>query len=237
VQVGVYNVGVGATGNDPLHPGREMNDFERGSRIVGGAMGVVSAPFSAGGRVLSNDALTFPNAARNTVRNLDEIFRPPSNPPLAPAGNVPGRFGTRIFTGKTPVEKMGEPMEISISADEANLEHIHKGRQAPYGGTRAREIILENDTIFVRVHGEKNQTRSWMMRAKDIEGLTARQIKDKFALPELPKYISDVYVPKGTRIITGKVALQKGWGKGGGIQYELKDELPTSAWKNRRLLK
>lgn len=159
LQVGAYNIGVCGSGNDPLHPGRQMSGFERGSRIVGGTLGAASAPFSPGGRAFANDALAFPNAARNTVRNLDEVFRPPSNPPLAPAGNVPGRFGTRIFTNKTPIQKMGEPMEISISADEANLDHITSGKKPPYGATRARDIVLDKETVFVRVHGEDNQTR------------------------------------------------------------------------------
>lgn len=76
-----------------------------------------------------------------------------------------------------------------------------------------------------------------MMRKEDIEGLTAQQIKDKFALPELPKYVSDVHVPKGTRMVVGTVAEQKGWGRGGAIEYETKDVfLPKSAFRNRRLL-
>ncbi len=73
VQVGAYNVGVGASGTDPLHPNREMSNLERGSRIVGGTMGVASAPFSAGGQTLSNDALAFLNAARSVVDNFNDI--------------------------------------------------------------------------------------------------------------------------------------------------------------------
>ncbi len=73
MQIGAYNIGVGAGGTDPLHPGREMSSLERGSRIIGGTMGVASAPFSTGGRALANDALALPNAARNTGSNLDDI--------------------------------------------------------------------------------------------------------------------------------------------------------------------
>jgi len=46
MQVGAYNIGVGAGGTDPLHPGREMSNLERGSRIIGGTLGVASAPLS-----------------------------------------------------------------------------------------------------------------------------------------------------------------------------------------------
>jgi len=46
MQVEAYNIGVGAGGTDPLHPGREMSNLERGSRIIGGTLGVASAPLS-----------------------------------------------------------------------------------------------------------------------------------------------------------------------------------------------
>jgi len=88
----------------------------------------------------------------------------------------------------------------------------------------------------VRVHGEGNKARSWMMRAEEIGGLTPRQIQQKFALPELPTHVSDVHVPAGTRIRVGTVGAQKGWGAGGGIQYELLERLPESAFQNTRAL-
>lgn len=70
-----------------------------------------------------------------------------------------------------------------------------------------------------------------------IEGLTPQQIKDKFALPELPTHISDIYVPAGTHITVGRTAAQEGWGKGGGTQYELIDRLPDAVFRNTRPLK
>lgn len=78
-----------------------------------------------------------------------------------------------------------------LSAEEANIPFIKDGKLPPYAeGTRARIIQLQRDRVLVRVHGEGNQPRSWMMRPEQIEGLTAQQIKDKFALPELPSYVS-----------------------------------------------
>ncbi|WP_019553471.1 hypothetical protein [Propionispira raffinosivorans] len=40
--------------------------------------------------------------------------------------------------------------------------------------------------------------------AKDIEGLTPKQIQDKFALPNTPKYVCDVELEKGTHIRVGE---------------------------------
>jgi hypothetical protein len=106
VQVGGYNLGVGASGTDPLNPNREMSSLERGTRIVGGTMGVASAPFSPGGRVFANNALSAPNRVRDAVNNLDDIFKPPTNPPFAPAGNVLNKFtfgNRRIFNSSEPI--------------------------------------------------------------------------------------------------------------------------------------
>jgi hypothetical protein len=57
-------------------------------------------------------------------------------------------------------------------------------------------------------------------------------------LPELPTYISDVYVSAGTKLTIGKVAQVKSWGNGGGIQYEImtKNKLPEEAFRNMRKL-
>jgi filamentous hemagglutinin len=44
-----------------------------------------------------------------------------------------------------------------------------------------------------------------MMRKEAIEGLTPEQIQRKYSLPAKPTYISDVNVPAGIRIRTGKV--------------------------------
>jgi len=125
-----------------------------------------------------------------------------------------------------------------LSAEEANVPHVILGRRPPYAcGTRARNIVLREERVFVRVHGENNQARSWMMRAKDIEGLSPIEIQQKYALPELPKYVSYVHVPAGTRIRVGIAGAQVDWGYGGGTQYELLEKIPNDAFRNRRLLK
>ena len=73
--------------------------------------------------------------------------------------------------------------------------------------------------------------RSWMMKREAIEGLTPQQIQSKYALPEVPTHMSDVYVPAGTRIRTGIVNPVFD-GVGNAIQYQLLDRLPTSAFRN-----
>jgi hypothetical protein len=124
-----------------------------------------------------------------------------------------------------------------LSSEEANAPHIEKGNRPPYTeGSRTRDIVLIKDRVLARVHGEGNQARSWTMRQEEIEGLSAPEIKDKFALPELPEYVSDVNVPKNTRLRVGTTGRQDGWGEGGGTQYELMDRIPEENFVNRRRL-
>lgn len=55
---------------------------------------------------------------------------------------------------------------------------------------------------------------SWVMRADDIKGLTPLEIQDKFALPNVPKYVCDVELDAGTHIRVREVNPLSGWGKG-----------------------
>jgi hypothetical protein len=126
---------------------------------------------------------------------------------------------------------------VERTAQEVNAPFVEKGWKPPYAAnTPVQEFVTAEETVFVRVHGEGNMARSWMMRASDIEGLTAAQIKDKFALPELPKFVSEVHVPAGTNVRVGTVAAQEGWGQGGATQYELLQRLPESAFTNTKPL-
>lgn len=59
------------------------------------------------------------------------------------------------------------------------------------------------------------------MKADDIRGLTPSQIQDKFALPAIPKFITDVKLPAGTIVRMGIVNPLDGWGNGGGVQFDL----------------
>lgn len=107
-----------------------------------------------------------------------------------------------------------------------------EGWSPPYKpGTRVTEFTNTVNDVYVRVHGETNMARSWMMKPEAIEGLTPAQIKSKFALPELPTFMSEVSVPAGTRIRTGIVNPVFG-GVGNATQYELLQRLPTSAFNN-----
>ncbi|MBC1921989.1 pre-toxin TG domain-containing protein [Listeria grayi] len=95
--------------------------------------------------------------------------------------------------------------------------------QPPYTPkTVAQEVTLLEDTKFVRVYDgvESGLYGGWVMRAEDVKGLTPLQIQEKFALPQLPDFIGEVTLPKGSTIRAGEVNPLFG-NKGGGFQFDM----------------
>jgi hypothetical protein len=89
--------------------------------------------------------------------------------------------------------------------------------------SKVQEIELEEDTVFCRVYDGVNSGMygGWVMKPSDIEGLNHEQIQDKFALPQKPRFMCDVMLPKGTKLRAGECNPLEGWGKGGGTQFDL----------------
>ncbi|EAE0010295.1 hypothetical protein G7175_000699 [Listeria monocytogenes] len=85
--------------------------------------------------------------------------------------------------------------------------------------TVVQEIKLLEETKFVRVYDgvDSGLYGGWVMRVEDIKGLTPLQIKEKFALPQLPKYIGEVTF---STIRAGEVNPIFG-SKGGGFQFDM----------------
>jgi outer membrane autotransporter protein len=102
-------------------------------------------------------------------------------------------------------------------------------------GTSVTLIRLTQTQQFVRFYNPTDPTNpssaigSWMMRASEIRGLTAAQIRDKFALPALPTNMVQVIVPTGYALYTGIAAPIAGWGDGGGLQNRAMANKPPSA--------
>ncbi|GEM_PF-479547 len=142
---------------------------------------------------------------------------------------------------RNDVGKLSETKQYDIEVSLSDIEYKNKkeltaeevnqwwfdeaGYSPPYKEeTPVYEITLTEKTKFVRVYREDkgNRVRSWIMKEEQIEGLTAAQIKDKFALPIEPTHVCDVNVPANTKIRVGTAAEQPGFGgKGGSIQFDL----------------
>jgi len=94
---------------------------------------------------------------------------------------------------------------------------------SPYKPNKKAQIIeLTQDTKFVRTYDGKNSGMygSWVMKYDDVKGLKPEEIADKFALPQVPKYMCDCTLPKGTQLRTGECNPLYGW-KGGGQQFDM----------------
>lgn len=89
--------------------------------------------------------------------------------------------------------------------------------------SEVQHIELQEDTKFCRVYDGENSGMygGWVMKQSDIEGLTPEEIQDKFALPQKPCKMCDVTIPAGTKMRTGLCNPLDGWGKGGGVQFDL----------------
>lgn len=75
-----------------------------------------------------------------------------------------------------------------------------------------------------------------MARPEDVEGLSAVEIEDRYALPNLPSCLSDVRVPAGVTIRSGVVRRYPDLGVGGAVQFEVLERLPETAYTTKRLV-
>ena len=122
-------------------------------------------------------------------------------------------------------------------ADEVNANLFSDSYQPPYkSGTRVIEYITKETDQFVRVTPTENAVGVWMMRKEAIYGLSPEEIAKKYSLPTIPKYISDVNIPAGTRIRTGHAASNFD-GNYGAIQYQILGRIPKDSFINTRPIK
>ncbi len=73
------------------------------------------------------------------------------------------------------------------------------------------------------------------MLREDIEGLSPKQIRDKYALPVVPEYVCDVVLEAGTTLRVGVANAVEGWGMGGGIQFDMIGQIIGSFINQRRI--
>jgi len=81
---------------------------------------------------------------------------------------------------------------------------------------------------FVKVYDGVNSFESgqFVMRMEDITNadgtfLTAQQIKDKYALEYLPKYVADAEIPANSIMNFGIAGSIERWGPGCGLQFAI----------------
>jgi outer membrane autotransporter protein len=116
----------------------------------------------------------------------------------------------------------------------ATINTLLSGSPPFDSGTSVTLIRVTQTHQFVRFYNPtdavnpSNAVGSWMMRASDVRGLTAAQIRDKFALPALPTNIVQVIVPASYALYTGIAAPIANWGDGGGLQNRVMATKPPA---------
>lgn len=98
------------------------------------------------------------------------------------------------------------------------------------------EFTTSKTGVFVRVYGETNKAQNCPMREPGARGLSPEQIKAKYSIPELPKYVSKVTVLAGTRIRSGRVNSLSEFGAidVNAKQLELLQRLPEKNFTNTK---
>jgi hypothetical protein len=124
----------------------------------------------------------------------------------------------------------------AINAADANAPFLVEGWSAPYSyGSQARSFTANADLDFMRVTVNRPEG-AFLVRAKEIAGMTPEQIQVHLALPKVPTNILPVRVPAGTRMQAGFVGPQPSFNvtTRGGIQYQLLDQIPSQSYGNMR---
>lgn len=77
----------------------------------------------------------------------------------------------------------------------------------PFDRTRPAGVVRTTEAVeyYVRLYtpGASGPVGGWVMRASTVRGLTAEQLRDRFALPFLPTNITNVLLPGGTCLLSG----------------------------------
>ena len=152
------------------------------------------------------------------------------------SGNNSSNAKKEINTGDQKVIEVRD-------AKTANQEWLDRGYdKPPYDPSYETRIVEAGNEHYVRTYtynedGTSNKLGGWLMREKDVAGLSSAEIADKYALPKTPTHICDVKVDSKAHLNAGIANSVEGWGTGGGLQYDtMGKRLPASNFTNERLI-
>lgn len=122
-----------------------------------------------------------------------------------------------------------------VDSNVANSEWKDMGYDLPpiANNTKAFKVKAGNH-MYARVfkEGSKSKAKSpFILRYDDIKGLTAKQIADKYALPQIPDRIVFIKLPPDVPLEVSIVGPQEKWKTiGGSVQYTIKYNLLEDKW-------
>ena len=152
-----------------------------------------------------------------------------------------------LFSKLSKTEVIGRQIIVSQSEVIAEIKATNN-LVNPYNFAHSiDEIVLSQETLFVRVHNSWNPNRPWIIAIEDFKNFRSQnEMINKLSLPIIdnsgnvvkPSQISIVKVPAGTKI-RKSIARPQDWPgqghqSGGSIQYEIRDNpaIPQSWFKS-----
>jgi RHS repeat-associated protein len=111
-----------------------------------------------------------------------------------------------------------------IDSNIVNAEFKDAGYAGPYKENVSLGVITtpEEITNLVRLSGPNNVRGAWVTTAKEIEGLSPAQLKDKFSLKYEPTLVTPISIEAKSTIRVGEAsAVEKFGTNGGGYQIEV----------------
>ncbi len=162
--------------------------------------------------------------------------------------------GTVLFlaatdAGAVPWQSLVQPHGTQTSIMTGAAANAGFPTASPPWDTGTDVTVTKTDRVeqYVRLYNPSdpsnpsNQAGRWLMRAADVRGKTIAQLRNDFALPAVPVYLTIVRVPilagTGTEIWTGLAGPIAGWGTGGSEQFYLNGSyIPLSSYINGQLL-
>ncbi len=122
-----------------------------------------------------------------------------------------------------------------VDSNIANMEWNDMGYDLPpiANNTKAFKVKAGN-YMYARVYreGSKSKAKSpFILRYDDIKGLTAKEIANKYALPQIPNRIVFIKLPLELPLEVSIVGSQEKWkASGGSVQYTIKYNLLEDKW-------
>ena len=129
--------------------------------------------------------------------------------------------------GMVNLELSWLPSKEQKKQDIENSYRLYDGYNDPYPykpGTKVDLITLNKLQVFIRLHGETNANRPWVMTRETYEGHSLQELREIFSIPNdaVIDRVSEAKLPEGTKMRRGIAnAYDKIGLPGGGNQYEI----------------
>jgi RHS repeat-associated protein len=134
-------------------------------------------------------------------------------------------FGAGLGYTLGKIAKLKNITRVKLdNSNVVNKTFVEAGYFPPYKADITLGVIKTPNEIdnLVRLSGSNNVEGAWLTTAKEVEGLSAIQLKDKFSLKYEPTLITPVSIKPGSTVRVGEAAAVEGFGtSGGGFQIEV----------------